>query len=250
MRSSTPNCVRLQRPPGWSTRLSNPLPRPRKRGLARARDDEAITARSYAIKLTEEANLRNDTTDATKKEIQAAQQSADEKRSEADQAKNIETEATKANAEATKDLAGRVFELRGAAQSAFAAVERLVEAQKHGRASADDVAAAEAKTAAATLLYRDALRDATAAAERKVQAEGRNASLAQGAIDVERERALAVRDVAHASADEATASRANEQARGCRRRPHVRSQTLPVARPPRSGTRLPRRRPRRARRVH
>jgi tape measure domain-containing protein len=188
------------------------------RGLARAKDDEAIIAQSYALKLRDEAKARGDTTDATLKEIKTAEQSATVKRAEADAAKanatakNIEAHAAKANAEATKDLSTRVYELRGAAQSAAAEVERLVDAQKHGKASAEQVADAEAKAAAATALYREAMRDATAAAERKVQAEQRAASLAQGAIDVERERAMAIRDVAHASGDEATAARANEQA--------------------------------------
>jgi tape measure domain-containing protein len=188
------------------------------RNLAHARNEEAIVARSYAIKLAEEAKARNDETQATKDQIKEAEQAATVKRAEADAAiasataKNIEAQAAKANAEASKDLSTRVYELRGAAQSAAAEVERLVDAQKRGKATAEQVADAEAKAAAATLLYRDALHDAAAAAERKVQAEQRAASLAQGAIDVERERAMAIRDVAHASGDEATAARANEQA--------------------------------------
>ncbi|WP_162566756.1 tape measure protein [Variovorax sp. SRS16] len=188
------------------------------RSLARAREDEAIIAKSHLLKLQEEAAARHDTTEATKQEIKAAQQAADVKRAEADQAtavarsKNIEAEATKANAEAYKDNANRVYELRGAAQAAAAEVERLVDAQKHGKASADQVADAEAKAAAATLLYRDALRDASAAAERKVQAEQRNATLAQGAIGVDLERAQAMGEVAKANNDAAGAARAHEQA--------------------------------------
>jgi hypothetical protein len=166
--------------------------------LADARNAEAIIAQSYSLRLQEEALQRRDTTRATQDQIKAAQQSADAKRAEADQAiasarsKQVEVTAAHTAAEAYKDNAARVYELRGAAAEAARELERLVEAQRRGKASSDDVAAAQARAASATALYRDALRDATDAAQRKVQAEQRAGQVTQSAISVDIERAVAV----------------------------------------------------------
>ncbi|MEJ8821434.1 tape measure protein [Variovorax humicola] len=185
------------------------------RDVARALELEAILAQSRALALQTEAAKRNDTSEATKKEIEAAQQNAAAKRAEADgsralaTSKGIEAEATKASAAAYADNSARVYELRGAAQAAATEVERLVAAQKDGKATSEQVADAHAKASAALLLYRDALKDATAAAERKVQAEQINSRLAQGAINVDRLRAGALEEVARASGDAAGAARAH-----------------------------------------
>jgi hypothetical protein len=163
---------------------------------------------------------RGDTTRATQDQIKAAQQSADAKRAEADQAiaaarsKQVEVAATQTTADAYKDNATRVYELRGAAAEASREVERLVDAQRKGKASSDDVAAAQARAASATALYRDALRDATDAAQRscKVQAEQRAAQVSQSVISVEIERANAMREVAQANGNATAATQAEMQA--------------------------------------
>jgi len=186
--------------------------------LAGARNTEAIVAQSYLIRLQEEAMKRNDTTEATRKEIQAAQQVADAKRAEAErsaataQAKMIEVEAANAAAAAYQDNSARVYELRGAAAEAAREVERLAEAQKRGEAAASDVASAQARAASATALYRDAVRDASAAAERRITAERQAARITQTAISVDVERAQAQREVAEAMGDAAGAAEAQQQA--------------------------------------
>ena len=97
-----------------------------------ARDAEAIIAQSLAIRLQDEATKRGDTTEATRKEIEAAQKSAQAKRSEAEQSaasaqsKIIEAEATKASTLAYQDNSARVDELRSAAAAAATEVDRLV----------------------------------------------------------------------------------------------------------------------------
>jgi hypothetical protein len=129
--------------------------------LADARNAEAIIAQSYSLRLQEEALQRRDTPPATQDQIKAAQQSADAKRAEADQAiaatrsKQLEVAAAQTAAEAYKDNAARVYELRGAAAEAARELERLVEAQRKGKASSDDVSAAQARAAGAIALYRD-----------------------------------------------------------------------------------------------
>jgi tape measure domain-containing protein len=185
--------------------------------LARSREVEAITAQSLSIRLKQEALDRNDNTEATRKELEAAEKNAQAKNAEAEQskasaaAKRIEAEAAKVAAAAYQDNAARVYELRGAAAQANLELARLVELEKQGKASADDVAAARTRAAGATALYRDALADATAAAERRVAAEQQQAQAAQAAIGVEMERAKAAREVAEANGDAVKAGALSRQ---------------------------------------
>jgi len=184
------------------------------RDLATAKDAEAIIATSYLIRLQEEALQRNDTTKATQDQIRAAQQSADVKRAEADQAlatahtRAIEVEAAKAAAAAYQDNSARVYEFRGAAEQARQEVERLTAAQRLGKATDEEVAAARARAATATVLYRDALKDAAAAAERRVQAEQLAGRTVQTAISLDQERAQAALEVAQAQGDAKAAAEA------------------------------------------
>jgi tape measure domain-containing protein len=175
--------------------------------LAQAREVEAIIARSFAIQLQEEAAKRGDTTEATRKEIEAAQKSAAAKNTEAEQSKataaikRIEAEAAKASAIAYQDNTARVYEFRAAAVAAAAEVARLTELQKQGKATDDQVAEARVKAAGATRLYRDALADASAAAQRRTADVQQLAQAEQAAISVELERVKSLREVANANGD-------------------------------------------------
>lgn len=186
--------------------------------LARAREAEALIAQSYAIRLQEEAIKRNDNTEATKKEIDAAQKSATAKRAEADQSgavarvKRIEVAAAEAAAEAYQDNASRLYELRGAAGNAARELERLVAAEKAGKATSEEVAAARIAAAKATSLYRDALADASSAAQRRVEDERQTAAAVQAAISVDVERVNAIREVAQANGDASGAAEAQRRA--------------------------------------
>ncbi len=179
--------------------------------LAQAREVEAIVAQSLAIRLQDEALKRGDTTEATRKEIEAAQKSAAAKNSESEQArataaaKLVEVEAAKASAIAYQDNAARVYEFRAAAAAASAEVARLTELQKQGKATDEEVAAARVKAAGATRLYRDALADASAAAQRRVADVQQLAQAEQASISLELERVKALREVANANGDAAKA---------------------------------------------
>ncbi|WP_234197136.1 tape measure protein [Pseudacidovorax sp. NFM-22] len=182
---------------------------------ADAMNVEAIILQSYSLKLQEEAQRRGAVDEATKKEIQSAQQAASAKRAEADQAaavaqaKKIEVGAVEASAAAYADNAAKVYQYRGAAADAAREVDRLVALEKQGRATSEQVAAARVAAAKATALYRDALSDATAAAQRQLDQDRQMAQTTQAAISLDVERANAQREVAEASgnAKEAEAAR-------------------------------------------
>jgi tape measure domain-containing protein len=177
------------------------------RKVADAKNAEAVIAQSLAVRLKEEALRRGDSSEATRKEIEAAEQSAAAKSTEAEAAKaaaaskRIEAEAAKVSAAAYADNSSRVYELRAAAAEATAEVARLVDLQRQGKATADQVSDATTRAAAATKLYRDALADATEAAERRIEIERQNAQSAQASISVDMERAKAAREVALANGD-------------------------------------------------
>lgn len=183
-----------------------------------ARDAEAIIAQSLAIRLQDEATKRGDTTEATRKEIEAAQKSAQAKRSEAEQSaasaqsKIIEAEATKASTLAYQDNSARVNELRSAAAAAATEVDRLVRLQREGKATDEEVSTARAKASAATLLYRDALHDASDAAERKIAVDRQSAQIAQASISVDLDRVKAQQEVAEANGDTAKSAQLAQQA--------------------------------------
>lgn len=186
--------------------------------LARSREVEAIAAQALASRLAQEAISRGDTTEATRKEIEAADNSAKAKSTEAEQAKasaaskRIEAEAAKVAAAAYQDNSARVYELRGAAEQANIELARLVDLEKQGKATADQVSAARVKAAGAVRLYRDALSDATAAAERKIATEQAAGVQAQASIGLDMERVKAAREVAAANGDEAAAAELTRQA--------------------------------------
>lgn len=177
------------------------------RRVADAKNVEAIVAQSLALRLREEALRRGDVSDATRKEVEAAERDAAAKRAEADassaaaQGKRIEAEAAKANSAAYADNANRLYELRAAASEAAAEVARLVKLQAQGKATADQVAAAQVRAAGAVRLYRDALADASAAAERRIASEQQAGQAVQAATAVDLERARALREVAVANGD-------------------------------------------------
>lgn len=175
--------------------------------LGQAREVEAVIAQSLALRLQGEALKRGDNTEATRKEIEAAQKSAAAKNTEAEGAKaaaaskRIEAESARVNASAYQDNAAKVGEFRAAAAEAVREVERLTALQKNGKATDDQVAHARTKAAGATRLYRDALSDATAAAQRHVTIEQQMGQSALATISVEIERAKAAREVALANGD-------------------------------------------------
>jgi tape measure domain-containing protein len=185
--------------------------------IAQAREVEAVIAQSLSLNLQDEARRRGDTTEATRKEIEAAQKSAAAKNTEAEQAKAsaaqklIEAEAAKVAAAAYQDNATKVYAYRAAAAQAAVEVSRLVELQKQGKATEDQVADARAKAAAATRLYRDALADASAAAERQIRIEQQQAQTIQANISLELERVKAAHDVALALGDSAKAAQLERQ---------------------------------------
>jgi len=186
--------------------------------LARSREVEAIAAQALALRLEQEAIKRNDTSEATRKDIQEANKSAAAKNTEATQAKasaeakRIEAEAARTAAAAYQDNSARVWELRGAVEQANIELARLIELEKQGKATADQVADARVRAAGAVRLYRDALSDATAAAERRIAAETQAATQAQATIGLEMERLKAAREVADANGDAAKATELNRQA--------------------------------------
>ena len=186
--------------------------------LAQAQNAEVVIATSYALKLQEQAKATNDTSEATQKAIQEAQKNVAAKQTEYEKtqalsnAKKIETEITRANEQALKDNTSRVFEYRGSVVLATSEVERLTKAHLAGKATDEEVIAAKAKLAAATLLYRDALADASAKAESALITDQRSAQLIQASISVDMERVKAAQEVAAAQGDVTKAMQLGAQA--------------------------------------
>lgn len=197
------------------------------RSVADAKNVEAIVAQSLALRLREEAQRRGDVSDATRKEVDAAERDAAAKRAEADassaaaQGKRIEAEAAKASSAAYEDNANRLYELRAAASEAAAEVARLVKLQAQGKATADQVAAAQARAAGAVRLYRDALADASAAAERRIASELQAGQAIQAATAVDMERVRALREVAVANGDAEKAAALARQESALQARAHA-----------------------------
>lgn len=186
--------------------------------LAQAQNVEVVMATSYVLKLQEQAKATNDTSEATQKAIQEAQKNVAAKQTEYEKtqalsnAKKIETEITRANEQALKDNTSRVFEYQSAVVRATTEVERLTKAHLAGKATDDEVIAAKAKLAAATLLYRDALADASAKAEAALITDQRSAQLIQASISVDMERVKAAQEVAAAQGDTTKATQLATQA--------------------------------------
>ncbi len=174
---------------------------------ASAYNTQAIIAASYVNKLREQAAASGDVTEATKKQINEAQKSADAMQTEFERtdalakSKRIEAEASKAQAEATKENSARVFEYRAAVAQAANEVARLTLLHQQGKATKEQVTAAMTKLAAATLLYRDALADASAKAETHLVTDQRAAALGKEYVAVELERVKAAQEVATAQGD-------------------------------------------------
>lgn len=110
-----------------------------------------------------------------------------------------------------KDNSDRVFEYGTAARAANAELERTIQLQKEGKASADDVAAATRNAAQAEALYKDALHDSVVALQNKATVDTAYANQVNANINLDIARAKTQEALAKAQGNETAASVAQVQ---------------------------------------
>jgi tape measure domain-containing protein len=144
------------------------------RTLSNARQQEVIYLRAQAESLVLAAGGSEKLRDDQKEQIKTLTDLIDKKQAEAERAKvsadaaAIETKARQLAAETYKDNAGRLAELKAAAEAANAELARMKSQEVDSAESHASVAKSAADAAYAEGLYRDALADTAAAAERKI----------------------------------------------------------------------------------
>lgn len=118
------------------------------------------------------------------KQIALRQQDADKAVAQA-QAGRLAAESAKVEAEAYKDNSGRVKELGEAYEQARLKLEQVRAAKAAGKATTEEVTAAENEAGKAARLYRDALSDLVKALEAKNKAQQADAALATSALQLQ-----------------------------------------------------------------
>lgn len=118
------------------------------------------------------------------KQIALRQQDADKAVAQA-QAGRLAAESAKLEAEAYKDNSGRVKELGEAYEQARLKLEQVRAAKAAGKATTEEVTAAETEAGKAARLYRDALSDLVKALEAKNNAQQADAALATSALQLQ-----------------------------------------------------------------
>ena len=118
------------------------------------------------------------------KQIALRQQDADKAVAQA-QAGRLAAESAKVEAEAYKDNSGRVKELGEAYEQARLKLEQVRAAKAAGKATTEEVTAAETEAGKAARLYRDALSDLVKALEAKNNAQQADAALATSALQLQ-----------------------------------------------------------------
>ena len=118
------------------------------------------------------------------KQIALRQQDADKAVAQA-QAGRLAAESAKLEAEAYKDNSGRVKELGEAYEQARLKLEQVRAAKAAGKATTEEVTAAENEAGKAARLYRDALSDLVKALEAKNNAQQADAALATSALQLQ-----------------------------------------------------------------
>lgn len=198
---------------------------------------ERITAKvaasqSEAEALTEVARLRLADLEVKKAELQALQRLAaaqdnlsEEKKKQLEelqkeitqreaaaqkavaqaQAARTAAAAAQAEAEAHKDNSGRLAELAKAYEEARAKAEALRREKAAGKATTEQVEAADLAAGKAAALYRDALDDVAKQQQARQIAEKASAEVLQISLNAEKQRYQAMIDAAKANGDYATA---------------------------------------------
>lgn len=118
------------------------------------------------------------------KQIALRQQDADKAVAQA-QAGRLAAESAKLEAEAYKDNSGRVKELGEAYEQARLKLEQVRAAKAAGKATTEEVTAAENEAGKAARLHRDALSDLVKALEAKNKAQQADATLATSALQLQ-----------------------------------------------------------------
>ena len=129
------------------------------------------------------------------------------------QASRMAATLAAAEAEALKDNSGRVQELARAYEQATAQLEKVRAAKAAGKATTEELAAAEMAAGRAAILYRDALKDQLQAIQAKANAQQASISLEQAGVRLAIEQQRAIFEVARARGDEAGAMRAQNEIR-------------------------------------
>lgn len=141
------------------------------------------------------------------RELDLKQQEID-KTKQATQAAVDEAAARDLAAKTYKDNSDRVAEYGAAAATARAKLAQLIEEQKAGRATSDQVAQATREAAAAEKLYADALADATVKLQNKALLDKAYADQANASIKLAQEQARSEEAVAKAKGNEAAVTQA------------------------------------------
>lgn len=121
--------------------------------------------------------------------------------------------AAQAEAEAYRDNASRVNELRDAYQQAANALALVQQRKAAGKATTEELTAAEIAAGQAARLYRDALDDQVRAIQAKASVQQGAISLEQASLRVSQEQWKAIAEVARARGDEEAAIQAENQVR-------------------------------------
>ena len=131
---------------------------------------------------------------AVQAEVQASEQAAASARMEAAQ--------RAVAAKAYEDHSAAVDKLRTAMQEARQELEAVIEKEKAGVASKEDVTAASVRAAQATALYRDALKDSVELNDASSRLQDANLSMGQALLRLDLERAKTEERRARAAGDE------------------------------------------------
>ena len=146
------------------------------------------------------------------KEIGLRQQDTDKAIAQAS-ASRLVAEQAKAEAEALKDNSGRVQELARAYEQATAQLEKVRAAKAAGKATTEEMTAAEMAAGRAAILYRDALSDQVKAIQAKANVQQASIDLEASAVQLAIAQQRAIYEVARAKGDEAGAIRAANELR-------------------------------------
>ncbi len=139
--------------------------------------------------------------DELEKQIALRQQDADKAVAQA-QAGRLAAESAKAEAEAYQDNSARVKELADAYELARQKLEQVRAAKAAGKATTEELTAAENEAGKAARLYRDALADQVKALEAKNQAQQADFALATSALQLQLAQEKSYEATARAMGDE------------------------------------------------
>lgn len=187
--------------------------------LAELRQTELATMQAQLAALRQEAAANGQLSDERakqlaelEKQINLRQQDADKAIAQAGAAR-LNAERAKAEAEALKDNSARVGELRAAWETARQELERVREAKAAGKATTDEVTAAELAAGKAALLYRDAIQDQVRAIEAKTNLQRATLDVEAANVQLAIEQQRAIYEVAKARGDERAAAQAQNEMR-------------------------------------